>query len=200
LLPGVEARTSDDGELLVRGPNVMLGYWNRPDATSEVIDAEGWLHTGDKVRLDETRHIQVTGRLKDVLVLSNGEKLPPAELEAAISMDTLFEQVMVIGEGRPYLAALVVLNPEKLAALEEQLTQHEGAESTKQNEALEQQVLERIANQLTHFPGYAHIYKVHVEHEPWSVDNGLLTPTMKLRRSKIMEHYAAEIEKLYEGH
>lgn len=200
LLPGVEARTGNDDELLVRGPNVMLGYWNRPDATSEAIDEEGWLHTGDKVKLDETGHIQITGRLKDVLVLSTGEKLPPAELEAAISMDTLFEQVMVIGEGKPYLAALVVLNHEKLAELQKQLRYHGNIEAALQDEQLQQQVLERIANQLTHFPGYAHIYKVHLDLQPWSVDNGLLTPTMKLRRAKILEHYASVIEKLYEGH
>lgn len=199
LLPGVEARIGNDDELLVRGPNVMLGYWNRPDATSEVIDEEGWLHTGDKVKLDEAGHIQITGRLKEVLVLSTGEKLPPVELEAAISMDTLFEQVMVIGEGKPCLAALLVLNHEKLAELQKQLPHHGNTETALQDEELQNQVLERIANQLTHFPGYAHIYKVHLDLQPWSVANGLLTPTMKLRRAKILEHYAPVIEKLYDG-
>jgi long-chain acyl-CoA synthetase len=200
LLPGVEACTSNDGELLVRGPNVMLGYWNRPEATREVIDEEGWLHTGDKVKLDEAGHIQITGRLKEILVLSNGEKLPPAELELAIGMDSLFDQVMVIGEGRPFLAALAVLNREKLAELLEQLQYHGSPEEALQEESLQQRVLERISNQLSHFPGYAHIYRAHLELQPWNVDNGLLTPTMKLRRAKIQNHYAREIEKLYAGH
>jgi acyl-CoA synthetase (AMP-forming)/AMP-acid ligase II len=98
--------------LLVKGPNVMMGYWNNPEATSAMIDANGWLNTGDTAHISETGHIYITGRLKEIIVLSNGEKMPPADMEAAIMHDPLIDQVMIYGEGKPYLVALAVLNPE----------------------------------------------------------------------------------------
>jgi long-chain acyl-CoA synthetase len=109
-LPGVEVRIGGDDELLVRSPGVMMGYWNDPQATREAVDAEGWLHTGDKARIEDGL-VYITGRIKDILVLSNGEKVPPGDVEAAITVDPLFEQALVLGEGRSHLAALVVLNP-----------------------------------------------------------------------------------------
>ena len=108
-LRGVEVRIGKDDELLVKGPNTMLGYWNNHAATSQVIDPDGWLHTGDQARISNG-HVYITGRIKDILVLSNGEKVPPADMEMAISLDPLFEQVMVVGEGRSFLSALVVLS------------------------------------------------------------------------------------------
>lgn len=200
LLPGVEARTTTEGELLVRGPNVMLGYWNRPEATREILDGEGWLHTGDKVSLDEGGHITITGRLKEIIVLSNGEKLPPAELEMAITLDSLFEQVMVVGEGRPYLTALIVLNRVQLEEMLREIRFSGSTEASLQEPQLHHMVLQRIGRQLSPFPGYAHVYRVHLELEPWCVDNGLLTPTMKIRRNRLLEHYKTEIDQLYSGH
>ncbi len=105
----VQVKIGADDELLVKGPGVMLGYWNNHAATAQVIDPDGWLHTGDQARIDERNHIYITGRIKDILVLSNGEKIPPGDMESAIALDPLFEQVMVVGEGRPYLTALLVL-------------------------------------------------------------------------------------------
>ena len=98
-LPGVEIKLAGQNELLVRGPNVMLGYWNRPQDTREAIDADGWLHTGDQARI-VGRHLYITGRLKDILVTSTGEKIAPTDLEMAITSDPLFAQVMVVGEGQ----------------------------------------------------------------------------------------------------
>src|SRR3990172_5721573 len=108
-LPGVEVKIGANDELLVRAPGVMLGYWNRPDDTSAAIDTGGWLHTGDQVQI-ENRRIFISGRLKEILVTSTGEKVPPADLEMAIDEDPLFDQSMIVGEGKPYLAALLVLN------------------------------------------------------------------------------------------
>ena len=112
----MEAQIGDQDELLVRSPGVMLGYWANENATSEMIDTEGWLHTGDKARIDNG-HVYITGRLKEIIVLANGEKVPPADMEMAVCMDGLFEQAMVIGDNRPYLSALLVLNPDQWAAM-----------------------------------------------------------------------------------
>ena len=190
-LPGIEVKVGAGGELLTRSPSVMLGYWNNPQASAEIIDAEGWLHTGDQVEIRH-RHIFITGRLKEIIVMANGEKVPPADMEMCIALDELFEQVLVIGEGRPYLTALVVLN-RKLGA---ELSIDPDAPS----EAQERQLLERIADQLDSFPGYARIHRVGLVKEPWSVENGLLTPTLKLRRGRIQERYQALVESLYAGH
>lgn len=196
-LPGVEVRTDERGELHVRGPNVMMGYWGNPEATRRSIDAEGWLHTGDVGRIDAQGRIYITGRLKEIIVLSNGEKVPPADMEAAICRDPLFEQAMVVGEGKPYLAALVCLNPEHW----DRLAATAGEENMAGDEKkLAGMLLERIAAQLSAFPGYARVRRVSVMPEPWTVENGLLTPTLKLRRNHVLERHAEHYQQLYEGH
>jgi long-chain acyl-CoA synthetase len=198
-LPGVEVRIGENDELLAAGPNIMLGYWNLPDASTEAVRG-GWLHTGDKARIDAAGHIYITGRIKEILVLANGEKVPPADMEMAIIQDPLFDHVMVLGEGKPYLSALVVLNPEQW----ERLCIEQGAvgqpEALLQNTAMKELVKDRISRQLDDFPGYAQVHRVALDLEPWSVDNGLLTPTLKMKRQQIMERYAEAISGLYEGH
>lgn len=185
-LDDVEETIGDQGELLVRGPGIMLGYWNNDQATRDAIDSEGWLHTGDIARIDNGR-VTITGRLKDIIIMSNGEKVPPADMELAITLDALFEQVMVVGEGRPYLVALLVLNEEQ---------QHSVDSDGHDVEVL----CRRIAKQLNSFPGYAQIRRVAVIDEAWTVDNGLLTPTLKLRRNRILECHQTVVDGLYEGH
>lgn len=199
-LPGVEVRLGDHDELLVRGPGLMAGYWQSPEATAAVIDDQGWLHTGDQARIEADGHIIITGRLKEILVLANGEKAPPADMEAAIVGDPLFEQVMIVGEGRPFLAALVVLNAgpwERLAAALGLDAHAPGAVADPRVEAI---VLERIAGRLHTFPGYAQVRRVHASLAPWTVEAGLLTATLKLRRRQIQEHAADVIAALYAGH
>ncbi|MEJ2344473.1 MAG: long-chain fatty acid--CoA ligase [Gammaproteobacteria bacterium] len=197
-LPGVEVKVADNEELLVRGPNVMLGYWKDPKATGAAIDAEGWLHTGDRVRIED-HHIYITGRLKEIIVLSNGEKVSPVDMESAIVVDRLFDHVLVTGEGRPYLVALVVLNPEVWAAVAGQHGVSRRPEAVPPVRR-EQIVGARVAQLTRQFPGYAKIHRITVCPEPWTVDNGLLTPTMKLRRAQILRKYAAAIDALYNGH
>ncbi len=198
-LPAVEVRIGDNDELLTRSPSVMLGYWNNPEATHNSIDADGWLHTGDRARR-QGDHYFITGRLKEIIVLANGEKVPPADMEMAIVLDGLFEQVMVIGEGKPFLTALVVLNPEKYQALAEALGLDPLAAASLLDPRLQQALVERIGHQLHSFPGYAQIYRVAVLNEPWTVENSLLTPTLKLRRSRILDCFGARVAELYSGH
>ena len=199
-LPGIEIRVGTDSELLTRSPSVMLGYWKNEEATRETIDPDGWLRTGDQVTLDALGHVTITGRLKEVIVLANGEKVPPADMEMAIALDPLIEQVMVIGEGRPYLAALVVLNPELVDKESGQLGIDLKDPQALRDKRLIDDLLSRIRDRLTTFPGYAQLHRVGVIAEPWSIENGMMTPTMKLKRARILERFKLEVEELYAGH
>lgn len=189
--PGIEIKINEYEELLCRAPNVMMGYWNNRSATAAVIDTDGWFHTGDKAKIEDD-YVFITGRLKEIIVMANGEKVPPADMEMCIAMDTLFEQVLVVGEGKPYLSAIVVLNPEQAQTL--------GLDPGNLNEQQTQDLLTRINNHLDNFPGYAKVIRVTVLGEPWSVENGLITPTLKLKRNKILERYANECDGMYHGH
>jgi long-chain acyl-CoA synthetase len=172
-LEGVELRCDDSGELLARGPNIMLGYWNNPEATAAAIDRDGWFHTGDLARIRNGR-VTITGRVKDIIVMSNGEKVPPADAETAILRDTAFEHAMVIGEGRPKLGLVCVSPVDDLNEL-----------------------CRRANAQLNEFPGYARIAHVTRVEGPWTVENGLLTPTLKMKRKQVEARFAKEIEAAY---
>ena len=138
--------------------------------------------------------------MKEIIVMSTGEKIPPADMEAAILRDRLFEQVILIGEGRPYLSVLVVINSD---CWEKILRQHNldlKVVRSVHNKKIEKILLERITLQIREFPGYAKIRRVALALEPWTVENGMLTPTLKLKRTKVLNHYQAAVSKLYEGH
>ncbi|HSD55034.1 MAG TPA: AMP-binding protein [Burkholderiales bacterium] len=172
-LENVALRLSEQGEIHVRGPSVMVGYWRNPEATARAIDRDGWLSTGD---LGEMRggRLAIRGRLKDVLVLSNGEKLPPQDIELAILGDGAFEQLMLVGEGRPFLTLVAVAK-----------------------QADEKQLVKRANDRLKAFPRYARVRRAIVTPEPWTVENGLLTPTLKIRREKVLKRFANEIDAVY---
>ncbi|GAB4508147.1 MAG: AMP-dependent synthetase/ligase [Sulfuricaulis sp.] len=174
-LEGIELRCDEKGELLARGPCVMLGYWNKPEATAAMIDKDGWLHTGDLAAI-RGGNVYITGRVKDIIVLSNGEKIPPTDAEQAILRDSAFEQVMVVGEGRPKLGLLAV---SKITNTKE--------------------LCERANAQLYDFPGYARIHYLARVADSWTVENGLFTPTLKLKRNEIEKRFAREIEAMYAG-
>jgi long-chain acyl-CoA synthetase len=196
-LPGTETRIGAQDELLVRGPSVMQGYWGQPDATAQVLDASGWLHTGDVV---ETRdgYIAIRGRLKEILVTSTGEKVPPADMEMALTMDPLIEQALVVGEGRPFLAALLVLAPAPWKRLAAGLGLDPGDPGSLADPSALAAVLARAAARLGTFPGHAQVRALHLSLVPWTVDNGLLTPTMKLKRPELEDRFATVIDALYE--
>ncbi len=199
-LPGVEVKIGENNALLIRGPNIMLGYWNNESATKAMIQADGWLNSGDTARIDEQGHVFITGRIKEIIVMSNGEKLPPVDMENAILRDPLFEQVMLLGEAKPYLSVLAVLNAEhwkKLAAEKGWKADDPGVLRTKD---VESAITARVGAQLKEFPGYAQVRRASVSLDPWSMENGLLTPTLKLKRPKVMEKFAAEIDQMYAGH
>ena len=197
-LNGVELRIGEQQELLVKTPGLMQGYWNNHAATKDIIDAEGWLHTGDQARI-ENDHVYITGRIKDILVMSNGEKVPPMDMELAISLVSAIEQVLVIGEGASYLAAIAVLNAEEWTLLAKRFSLEPDAADSLRNEKLHAALLKEIKLRLKDFPGYAKIRRLILTLEPWTVDNGLLTPTLKVKRARVLDHFAVEIKALYES-
>ncbi len=198
VLDGIQVRFGANGSLQVKGPNVMMGYWNNPEATAQVLSADGWLDTGDQARIEDGI-VHITGRIKEIIVLANGEKVPPVDMELAIQLDPLLEQVLVLGEGKPFLAALVVVNAEEWQRAA-QAGQVPPAFTGEHREKAEKLVVERIAEQVRSFPGYAQVRRVALVAERWTVDNGLLTPTLKPRRRQILERHAAEAADLYRGH
>jgi long-chain acyl-CoA synthetase len=197
-IPGVAVKIGDNNELMVRGPGNMLGYWNNHKATAQTINAEGWLHTGDQARISDSGHIYITGRIKDILVLSNGEKVPPADMETAIQSDPMFEQAMIVGEGESYLSALLVLNSDKWFSLAKQLKLNPMENQSLDDKSLHQFVIQRLRQLLHDFPAYAKIRRVSLTLEPWTIENGMMTPTMKIKRAKVIEHHQADIARLYQ--
>jgi len=172
-VPGVEVELTDADELLARGRNIMLGYWKNEEATRAAIDAQGWLHTGDIAAIRD-RKIYIRGRLKDILVMSNGEKLPPQDAEFALARDPVFEQVMLVGEGRPFLTLLAV---------------------TKESD--EQALVKRANDLLKGFPRWVRVRRVIPTTEAWSVDNGLMTPTLKLKRPQVAARFKDQLDDVY---
>src|SRR4051812_44642040 len=197
--PGVEVKIGDKNALMIKGPNVMLGYWNNEEATRAMVGADGWLNSGDTARIDEAGHVFITGRLKEIIVMSNGEKIPPVDIEAAISRDTLFEQVLLIGEGKPYLSVLANLSRDQWAKVAAE-SGYAAGDAALREPAVEKMLLARIAVQMKEFPGYAQVRRIRAALEPWTVENGLLTPTLKLRRSRVVDKFQAELDSMYSGH
>jgi long-chain acyl-CoA synthetase len=199
VIPGVEVRLGDRDELLVDSPGVMLGYWNQPRATGEVIDENGWLHTGDQIEFVNS-HIRIRGRLKDIIVMSTGEKSAPADLELTITLNPLFEQAMVVGEGRPFLSALLVLNRNAWHDLATHLSVPHNDPASLEREDVHEAVLSELTKCLHGFPGHAQIHAVTLFLGQWTIAEGMLTPTMKLKRSAIEKNFRKDIDAMYTGH
>jgi len=172
-LPGIEVTLADSGELFVRGPNVMIGYWRSEEATRSALDGDGWLHTGALAEMREGK-IVIRGRVKDIFVMSSGEKLSPQDVEIAIAHEAVFEQVMLVGDGRPYAILLAV------------------------TKSADERALVHQANaQLKAFPRWASVRHVIPISDAWTVENGLLTPTQKLKRPRLVERFKDLIEQAY---
>ena len=197
-LKDIEVEIGEHDELLSRGDNVMLGYWQNKQATDEIMLPDGWIRTGDQAAI-KNGTLYITGRLKEIIVLANGEKVPPADMESAIAEDALFEQTMVIGEQKPYLTAIVVLNESMWNDIKREKEKEEEWKDLNYP-VVEEYLLKRIASQISDFPGYAQIHKIIPTLEPWTVDNGLTTPTMKIKRNKIEGNYMDKIQAMYSGH
>jgi long-chain acyl-CoA synthetase len=195
-LAGMEIKIGADDELLVRGPTVMRGYWQRPEDTARVLDSAGWLRTGDQARLAGGR-LYIKGRIKDIIVTSTGEKVAPGDLELAITADPLFAQALVLGEGRPFLSALLVIEP-GVWAREAASLGIDPADGAALNSAPARELaLARIRDAVRSFPVYATPRALWLSAEPWTIANGLITPTLKAKRAVLIERFADQIRALY---
>ncbi|MER6001702.1 AMP-dependent synthetase/ligase [Nonomuraea angiospora] len=191
-LPGVSLRIGDDGEILAKGRNVFPGYWKNDEATAEVIDAEGWFHTGDIGELDADGYLRITGRKKEILVTAAGKNVAPGPLEDALRAHPLVSQAMIVGDGRPFVAALITLDPEALP---------DGASATelRTDPAVLAQVQEAVDRANLLVSKAEQIKKFTILDRDITEDSGHLTPTLKVKRNLVMRDFAKEIDGLYDG-
>jgi long-subunit acyl-CoA synthetase (AMP-forming) len=197
-LPGVEVRLADDGEVLVRGGNVSPGYYKDPEKTAETFDAEGWLHTGDIGKLDDAGYLKIVDRKKELLITAGGKNISPANLEALLKQHPLIGQACVVGDRKPFVAALIVLDGETAPAWASSngVTFGNLAEFAREPRvAAEIQKAVDDANQ--HLSNVERIKKFVILPAEWTVDSEELTPTLKLKRRVVHQKYAEEIEGIY---
>ncbi|MET8452235.1 AMP-dependent synthetase/ligase [Streptomyces sp. NPDC005209] len=200
-LPGTDIHVADDGEILVRGPSVFQGYVNDEAGTRAALLRGGLLATGDIGRLDSEGYLTITGRKKDVIVTSGGTSVAPAPLEQRLRMHPLVHQAVVVGDGRPCVGALITLDPEYLAHWRATLAAQgdtPGREAREDN-ALRDEIARALAAANSAVSRSESIRVYRVLPEPFDPANGLLTPSLKLRRDAIVRHYAAEIDAMYEA-
>ncbi len=194
-LPGVEVRIGENKELLVRGANVMRGYWKREEDTARAIDADGWLHTGDQAAIENGR-VRILGRVKEIIVTSTGEKIAPVDLEGR-SCRTLCLPGGQLRRQPTGSRASLVLGREPWARLARELGLDPASPASLTAAPAVEAVLARVRALTQAFPFYAQPRAVGLTLEPWTVENGLITPTLKLKRNNLMARFAPEIERLY---
>ncbi len=197
----VQVRLGDQDEIQVRGPNVMLGYWNRPADTAAMFTADGWLRTGDVGAIDADGFLRVTDRIKDIVVTSGGKNIAPANIESQVGKDHYIEQIAVVGEGRKYVGALVVPSFEALEAwAREQRIRFADRTELLRDHAVVDFIRERIQRQSQNLASFERIKRFHLLDRGFSLTHGEITPTLKLKRKVIQERYREIIDRLYQGH
>ena len=197
-VPGIEVQIAEDGEILTRGPHVMKGYFNNAAATAEVIDQDGWFHTGDIGIIDEDGFIKITDRKKNIIVLSNGKNVAPQPIESELVQSPFISQVMVVGSERKNLAALIVPNFDALKAW----ASENGLETAElpamlQTREVQQHIQSEIRNHLTDFADFEQVRRFVLLEKEFSQEADEMTPTLKLKRNVIIERYSDKIEQMY---
>jgi long-chain acyl-CoA synthetase len=198
--PGVEIRIAETGEILARGPNVMRGYWNNPDATAQALDPDGWFHTGDVGEFDAEGFLRITDRIKDLIVTAGGKKVAPQPIEGRTALSPFVAQAIMVGDRRPFPAMLILPDFDRLIPWAEE---HGIADRTRGGlsrepsvrELLEQETLGRLQD----LAQFERPKRIAILTEDLTVDSGLLTPTLKVRRRIVEHHFREIIEALYAG-
>lgn len=197
-LPGVSVRVADDGELLVRGNQVFDGYWQNPDATAEVLDDQGWFHTGDLGEIDEEGFVRIAGRKKELLITAGGKNVSPTLLEDRLRAHPLVSQCLVVGDRRPYVAALITLDPDSVRLWAERMGKPADPALLVDDPDLRAELQKAVdeANQaVSQAEGIRRFSVLDVD---WTEEAGHLTPSLKLRRTALMRDFAPEVEALYD--
>ncbi|MDQ3710231.1 MAG: AMP-dependent synthetase/ligase, partial [Actinomycetota bacterium] len=194
---GSEFRVAADGELLQRGPGVFAGYWQNDKATAEVLDDDGWFHTGDLGEIDDDGYITITGRKKEIIVTAGGKNVAPAVLEERLKSHHLVSQAVVVGDNRAFVAALVTLDPDELAAFAKTHELSGSPAELTENQTVRAEVDTAVERANQAVSRAESIRRVAVLPRDFTIEDGEMTPTLKLKRAAIAEHFADEIEELY---
>jgi long-chain acyl-CoA synthetase len=199
-LEGVEVKIGEDGEILTRGPNVMKGYYNKPQATAEALDGEGWFHTGDVGQIDRDGFLTITDRKKDLIVTSGGKKVAPQPIENLLKADPFIAELVMVGDRRHFPSALVVPN---FANLERWAREQGLAWSSREELLARPEVVafyeKRIADRSSNLARFEQIKKITLLPREFSLETGELTPTLKVRRRVVEQKYRQVIDRMYEG-
>ncbi|MFQ5345681.1 MAG: AMP-dependent synthetase/ligase, partial [Mariprofundus sp.] len=194
---GVELKIATDGEILARGANIMYGYWKNRKATKETL-MDGWLHTGDIGEIDGDGYLRITDRKKDLIVNSGGENIAPQRIENLLIVDELIDQAVVYGDQKPYLVALIVPNRDACTAwAKEQGLPETDWDHLCDSDILKKNLQTKINKILKPLNPFEQVRRIHLLHQPFTVESGLLTPTMKIKRRKVYEHHLQKLESLY---
>jgi long-chain acyl-CoA synthetase len=198
-IPGVEVRIADDGEVLTRGPHVMKGYWNKPEATAETI-RDGWLYTGDLGSLDEDGFLRITGRKKEIIVTAGGKNIAPRYIEHLMTEDPIIDQAVIFGDRRKFLSALIVPNFEMLGPEAEKI----GVNGQTPDELVADPniytlIEQRVMRALSEVSKYEQVRKFVLLARPFTIQAGELTPTLKVRREQVYQRYRERIDALYDA-
>jgi long-chain acyl-CoA synthetase len=196
--PGCDVRIAEDGEILVKGPNVFQGYYKNEEATRETI-VNGWLHTGDLGSVDSDGFIEITGRKKDIIITAGGKNITPANLEAEIKQHRLVSQCVVVGDRQPYLVALVTLDPEDAVAYAKEHGLPEDPEQLASDPAVRAAIEEHVATVNEKFARAEQVKKIAILPQDLSQESGELTPTLKVKRAVVADRHKDAIERLYAG-
>ena len=197
-VPGVEVRIAEDGEILTRGPHVMKGYFNNEAATAEVIDGEGWFHTGDIGIIDADGFVKITDRKKNIIVLSNGKNVAPQPIESELVQSPFISQIMVVGSDRKNLAALIVPNFDALKAwASENSIETDDLSAMLQAREVQQHIQREIRSRLTDFADFEQVRRFVLLEKEFSQEADEMTPTLKLKRNVIIKKYSDVIEEMY---
>jgi long-chain acyl-CoA synthetase len=194
-LPGCEIKIADDGEILLRGPNMMHGYFKNEEATRATLESDGWLHTGDLGFVDEDGFLYINGRKKDIIITAGGKNITPANLENGLKQNRWISQAVVIGDRRPYLVALVTLDPEEAPKFAEE--HNLLPEDVATSEEMRAEVQKAVDDVNSHYGRVEQIKKFTILPEDLSQEQGTLTPTLKVKRNVVSDRFGEEIEKLY---
>jgi long-chain acyl-CoA synthetase len=197
VVPGVDLRIASDGEVLVRGPTVMRGYWNREADTREVMDGDGWFHTGDIAELDADGFLRITDRKKDIIVTAGGKNVAPQNIENLMKQSGWISQAMVYGDRRPYLVALVTLNADAAARFARQQGRPEEMAKLADDPEVRVHVEREIAAVNGKLSSFETVKKFAILKADFTIEGGELTPTLKVKRKVVSERHRAVIDALY---